>query len=277
MKTQEQTSIRRGLTGAAFTLIELLVVIAIIAILAAMLLPALSKAKQKAQTIKCLSNMKQCALAAKLYVDDFTGTYMPYAMDRGIPGDSFAAFDGNSYICNLSGGRIWWPDMFRLSKYCASITVYDCPTQLLPANDSGGADGSTNHFLGIGLSYSATAGIGRIISSANYNNNPPWLKENAVKHSSDTFIFGDTGRIANLIPTAANCDSWVQVLNPGSGAALLRVGGPTLPTTDALTIPRHNLRVNLSYVDGHATAIKNDQFGWGLTDTDSGAIWSINH
>jgi len=261
-----------------FTLIELLVVIAIIAILAALLLPALSKAKQKSQAINCLSNMKQCSLAAKMYVDDYNATYMPYGMDRGIPGDSFAPFDGNTYICNLNGSRIWWPDMLRLLKYSPNVKLYDCPTILYPATDSGGADGSTNHFLGIGLSYSATDGIGRLITSADYNNNPPWLKENQIKHPSDTFIFGDTGRVANLFPTAANCDSWTEVVGPhGSGAALLRVGGPTLPTTDAIAMPRHNTRVNISFVDGHAASKKNSQLGWGLEDTDQGALWSINH
>jgi prepilin-type N-terminal cleavage/methylation domain-containing protein/prepilin-type processing-associated H-X9-DG protein len=117
-----------GTWPEAFTLIELLVVIAIIAVLAALLLPALATAKERARAIRCLSNMKQMMVATKLYTGDHNDYFFPNTYS-GADGWLRGWLDFNpANPDNWDRDTLMNPARAVLSPYTRDVGIYQCPS-----------------------------------------------------------------------------------------------------------------------------------------------------
>lgn len=219
----------------AFTLIELLVVIAIIAILAAMLLPALAKAKIKAQGIQCLSNTKQIALGMILYTGDYDDKFAENA--RWLASQSGLNFTTSPD--NINSAQLIDPTLSPLANYIKSAKVYKCPGDTFDAENGARVRSiSMNGVLGGKPTIQGTQPNGRKYYGGEGSPVGIAQKLSQLNRPGPAMVWAVTDEHADSINDA------VFMFDPGASRGVLK--WRDLPAS------YHNLAGSFSFVDGHS-------------------------
>jgi len=225
--------------AGAFTLIELLVVIAIIGILAALLLPVLSRAKMTAQSIACLNNLKQLQLCFHLYGVDNDDYFVPNN-SVAIIGATNMNVQGLSWLPDVNAATEIDPSNIvkgLLFKYNTSLPIYHCPADNSTLETPDGQPLPQPRWRSYNMSQSVN---GYPEGDPEYFNIiPAWTKFTEVRHPAPSDLFV-------LIDENSDTQEDAEFGNPP-------VGSPYFWPNVWWDMPsdRHNLGANLSFADGH--------------------------
>ena len=210
-----------------FTLIELLVVIAIIAILAAILFPVFARARENARRASCMSNLKQIALGALMYVQDYDEKYVPQWEDRDLSG----GYNPDGTEAKDQGWSV------LLQPYVKSTQVFQCPSEsLYPSGSSIGSTGYSDYFINFLAAHHALA---------------------EFDSPASTVLMGDGGS-----GSAASGNDGCG----GTGSASGGLGGATSSCassfTDKLAIIKSNSGSAVRHLDGANIAFAHGHVKW---------------